>query len=149
MEPRLDVLTLGVRDLAVARRFYVDGLGWSPRLEVAQEVVFVQVGHGLLLALYGADDLARDTGDDGAAGRSTAPVTVTLGHIVHSEPEVDAVLETAERAGGQVVRAGRRMDWGGYSGFFADPDGYRWEVAHNPGFRVEDDGTVVIGPVEG
>jgi uncharacterized protein len=145
MQPRLDLLTLGVHDLDAARAFYVDGLGWTPVLDVPGEVVFVQVGHGLLLSLYGATDLARDTGD---AHPGPAPTSVTLGQVVGSEAEVDAVLAAAAQAGGHVVRPGRRMDWGGYSGFFADADGYRWEVAHNPGFAVADDGTVSIGAVE-
>ena len=146
MEPRLDLLTLGVRDLATSRAFYVDGLGWRPVLDVPGEVTFVQIGHGLLLSLYGAADLARDTGDPLPDGPVT---TVNLGQVVASEAEVDAVLAAAVRAGGSVVRPGRRMDWGGYSGFFADPDGYRWEIAHNPGFAVAADGTVSIGPVDG
>jgi catechol 2,3-dioxygenase-like lactoylglutathione lyase family enzyme len=145
MRARLDLLTLGVGDLATARAFYVDGLGWPPVLDVPGEVVFVQIGHGVLLSLYGADDLARDTGD---AIAGPPPRSVTLGQVVGSEDEVDAVLAAAVAAGGTVVRPGRRMDWGGYSGFFADPDGYRWEIAHNPGFRVAADGTVTIGPVD-
>ena len=145
MQPRLDLMTLGVRDLDAARAFYVDGLGWPPVLDVPGEVVFLQIGHGLLLSLYGAADLARDTGDPVPDGPVT---TVNLGQVVASEDEVDAVLAAAVAAGGSVVRPGRRMDWGGYSGFFADPDGYRWEIAHNPGFHVAADGTVSIGPVD-
>lgn len=145
MQPRLDLLTLGVRDLGAARAFYVDALGWPPVLDVPGEVVFIQIGHGVLLSLYGASDLAHDAGD---AHLGLVTTSVTLGHIVASPDEVDAVLVAAVAAGGTVVRAGRRMDWGGYSGFFADPDGYRWEIAHNPGFGVAADGTVSIGVID-
>lgn len=144
MDPRLDLLTLGVQDLAVARDFYVEGLGWAPVLEVPGEVVFVQVAFGQLLSLYDASALARDTGD---VEPSTPPRSVTLGHVVQVEADVDRVVERFVRAGGSVVAAGRHLDWGGYVAFVADPDGYRWEIAHNPGFRVGVDGTVSIGPV--
>lgn len=145
MQPHVDVLTLGVRDLEASRRFYLDGLKWAATLDVAAEVVFIQIGHGLLLALYDVEKLAVEADADYPPG-TVAPIS--LGHNVHSEEEVDAVLAQAESAGGSIITAGRKMSWGGYSGYFADPDGFRWEVVCNPGLSVDADGTVRIGPAE-
>lgn len=145
MEPRLSLLTLGVRDVAAARRFYVDGLGWAPAFDVPGEVVFLQVGPGILLSLWSGAALAAEAGTDAVDG-SRAPMT--LAHNVGSPAEVDAVLAEAVTAGGTLVSAGQSRDWGGYSGCFADPDGFRWEVAHNPGLTVAPDGTVSIGAAE-
>lgn len=140
----MDILTLGVHDLDAARRFYVDGLGWTPALDVPGEVVFIQIGHGLLLSLYGRDDLAAEAGDI-HRGEQAAPIS--LGHIVASEAAVADTLERADSAGGSIVAGAERRSWGGVSGYFADPDGYRWEVAHNPGFSVAPSGRVSIGAV--
>lgn len=144
MDARLTVLTLGVRDLDASRRFYVDGLGWTPTLDVPDEVVFIQVGHGMLLALWGADALAADApGTDAlAAGRGELAPPVSLGHNVGTEGEVDAALAAAAAAGGEIVSPARRQPWGGVSGYFADPDGFRWEIVYNPGLIVDADGTV-------
>jgi catechol 2,3-dioxygenase-like lactoylglutathione lyase family enzyme len=143
MDPRLSLLTLGVHDLAAARRFYVEGLGWPPALDVPGAVVFIQVGHGLLLSLYPADELAAEAGTTPGGG-ATAPMT--LAHNVDGPEQVDAILAEAVAAGGTLVAPGQPRDWGGYSGYFADPDGFRWEVAHNPGLTVGPDGTVSLGP---
>jgi uncharacterized protein len=145
MEPSVSVVTLGVRDVEMSRRFYVDGLGWSPTLFVPGEVLFVQVGHGLVLSLWDSEHMARETGDV-YHGDQSAPVT--LGHLVADDDAVGAVLEQALAAGGRIVTSAARREWGGVSGYFTDPDGYLWEVAHNPGFRVAADGTVSIGPVD-
>lgn len=144
MQPRLDLLTLGVRDLAAAHRFYVEGLGWPAVLHVPGEVLFVQIGHGLLLSLWDLDHLVAEVGPVG-----TGPAPITLAHVLPSESEVTEVLDRAVAAGATLLSAGVRRDWGGFSGYFADPDGYRWEIAHNPGLRVDADGTVHLGPVEG
>lgn len=143
MEPRVSVITLGVRDLATARRFYVEGLGWKPTVDVPGEIVAVQVGHGLLLSLYGQDDLASEAGDI-YTGPQAAPIS--LGHVVADEPAVTETLDRAAAAGGTVVSPAERRSWGGLSGYFTDPDGYRWEVLHNPGLRVAADGRVTVGP---
>lgn len=140
MEPHLHLLTLGVRDLAVTRRFYVDGLGWTPLLDVPGEVMFVQIGHGLLLSLWNLDELVTEAGPVGGG-----PAAITLGHIVPTESDVTDVLDRAVAAGATLLAPATRRQWGGLSGYFADPDGYRWEVAHNPGFAVDGDGTVRIG----
>ena len=144
----MSLVTLGVADLTVTRSFYVDGLGWTPVLEVPDDVIFIQVGHGLLLSLWNSNDMIAEAGPivDARGGDGAPPIT--LGHLCTDEAAVDAVLESAARAGSPRVLPGERRAWGGYSGYFSDPDGYRWEVAHNPGLRVAADGTVSIGSVE-
>jgi len=146
MEARVSLITLGVRDVARARAFYVDGLGWEPVNEVAGEVVFLQVGHGLLLSLWRRADLLDEAGPGVHEGHHGAEpvVPVALAHNVRSPAEVDDVLASALAAGGSVVVHGQVRAWGGYSGYFADPDGFRWEVAHNPGLVVSDDGRVTF-----
>lgn len=139
MEQRLSLVTLGVPDLDAARRFYLEWLGWTPVLDVAGAVTFIQVAPGVLLSLYGAEELAADVGDGRAPA---APGAVTLAHNVGSPAEVDAALAAAERAGATIVKPAQRAAWGGYHGYFADPAGHLWEVAHNPGFVVDDDGSV-------
>jgi hypothetical protein len=140
MDPLVTVVTLGVRSLSSSLSFYADGLGWVPKLSVPEEVVFFQVGHGLLLSLFRVDHLAAEAGGGGPGD----PQLFTLGHNVGSPEEVDAVLRTASGAGGTIIAAGTQMSWGGYSGYFADPDGFRWEVAYNPGLGVGPDGSVRI-----
>lgn len=150
MEQRLSIVTLGVRDLDAARRFYVDGLGWKPTLDL-DEVIFIQVGHGLLLGLFPAESLEADIHGNNKAPdtRETASAPpFTLANNVDSEPAVDKALQRAVEAGGTMLKPAQRADFGGYHGYFADPDGFRWEIAHNPGFNVEPDGRVAIVPVE-
>jgi uncharacterized protein len=142
MDQRLSFVTLGVSDLPRAKRFYVDGLGWTPTLDL-DEVCFLQVAPGVLLALWGADDLAADVGvDAGEAAHGTG--RVSFAHNVDSPEAVDAVVAQVEAAGGSVVKA-PQSNFFGYQAYVADPDGFRWEIAHNPGWRVDDDGTVHIG----
>ena len=135
MEPRISAITLGVQDVDRARRFY-EALGWSGESPDG-EVVFFQAG-GLVLALWSREELAHDSEvtDPGGWGG------VTLAHNVGSPAEVDAVLAQADAAGGTVARPGGKAFWGGYTGIFIDPDGHPWEVAHNPYWRLDDDGTV-------
>jgi len=129
MEQRISLVTLGVTDLARARAFY-EALGWSGAQQPDDEVCFFQAG-GMVFGLWTA------LGGHGAEG-------IELAHNVRSPGEVDAVLAEAERAGGTIRRPSSVMDWGGTSGAFADPDGYVWEVAHNPGWTVKPDGTVQL-----
>ncbi len=140
MEQRLSLITLGVPDIDAARHFYLDGLGWTPVLDVAGQVTFIQVAPGVLLSLFDAAELAEDIGD----GRAAAPAVgnVTLAHNVASEAEVDAVLAGAVAAGATLVKPAQRAAWGGYHGYFADPAGTPWEVAFNPALLVDDDGSV-------
>ena len=135
MEQRVSVITLGVTDVAAARLFY-EQLGWSGRSPDG-EVVFFQVG-GMVLALWGRDLLASDSGVSDGGGWGG----VTLAHNVASPEEVDAVLEQVAGAGGEVVRRGRPTTWGGYAGAFVDLDGHPWEVAHNPAWPLAHDGSV-------
>jgi catechol 2,3-dioxygenase-like lactoylglutathione lyase family enzyme len=129
VEQRISLVTLGVADLARARAFY-EALGWADAQQPDDEVCFFQAG-GMVFGLWTA------LGGHGAPG-------IELAHNVRSPEEVDAVLAEAERAGGTIRRAANQMDWGGTSGAFADPDGYVWEVAHNPGWTVNADGTVQL-----
>lgn len=145
MEPRVDIVTLGVTDLAAARRFYVDGLGLEPVGEVAGEIVFFQVGLGLL-ALFGADELAADAEGAGARAETSGPAPMTLAHNVGSDDEVAAVLDQARAAGATVLKDAQRSAVGFVHGYFSDPSGFRWEVSHNPDLRVGPDGTVRIMP---
>ena len=131
MHPRISMITLGVRDLERSVAFYEKGLGF-PRLESPPGVAFFTLD-GTWLGLYGREALAEDAGVS-PAGSGFAPFT--LAHNVGSEAEVDAVVEQAVNAGATLVKAPRKASWGGYSGYFADPDGHLWEVAHNPFFRV-------------
>jgi catechol 2,3-dioxygenase-like lactoylglutathione lyase family enzyme len=136
MEQRVSLVTLGVRNLERARDFY-EGLGWHTRAEPGADVVFFQAG-GLVLALWGRDELAADSGVDDAGGW----VGVTLAHNVGSPEDVDTVLEEARTAGAAITREGAETFWGGYSGAFTDPDGHAWEIAHNPRWTILPDGTI-------
>ena len=127
VEPRLNFVALVVSDLDRARRFYLDGLRWTAALDVIGEVVMVHVGDKLVLSLWAESAARAEIGEVSRGG--TLPFT--LAHNVASPAEVDAVLTTARDAGATVYAAQQR-DWGGYSGYFTDPDGFRWEVAFNP-----------------
>jgi predicted lactoylglutathione lyase len=137
VEQRLSLVTLGVADLDAARAFY-EALGWSqtPR---AEGVVFFQAGC-MVVGLWSRAELATDSGvvDGGGWGG------VTLAHNVRSREEVDAVIAEARAAGGTIAREPAETFWGGYSGVFVDPDGHPWEVAHNPYWKIADDGSIVL-----
>ena len=137
MEQRVSVITLGVADLARSRAFYEKGLGWTVG-DGAEQIVFFQLT-GMVLALYPRDALAEDAGVP-AAGSGFAGIA--LAHNVGSPAAVDEVLAQAERAGGRLVKPAAKALWGGYSGYFADPDGHLWEVAYNPFWTLDRDGTV-------
>jgi len=127
MEQRISLVTLGVSDLARARAFY-ESMGWRGAQQPDDEVAFYQAG-GMVFGLWAA------LGGHGAPG-------VELAYNVRTADEVDAVLAAAEQAGGTIKRPGARADWGGYTGAFADPDGYVWEVAHNPDWELTEDGSI-------
>ena len=131
MKPRISMITLGVRDLEESVRFYEQGLG-LPRMDSPPEVAFFTL-NGSWLGLYGRDSLAEDAGvhPDG-----TGFDGFTIAHNVDSEAAVDELLEQAISAGAKLVKPAQKVFWGGYSGYFADPDGYLWEVAHNPLFWI-------------
>ncbi len=138
MEQRVTLITLGVSDLARSKAFY-EALGW--RGQEVQETVFFQAG-GLGLVLWGRDKLAADCGLE--AGKADGFGGIVLAHNVRSDAEVDELLAAVERAGGTVTKPAAVNEIGFYSGAFVDPDGHVWEVAHNPGFPLADDGTVTL-----
>ena len=127
MEQRISLVTLGVTNLARARAFY-EAMGWRGAQQPDSEVAFFQAG-GMVFGLWTA------LGGHGAPG-------VELAYNVRSPEEVDAVLAEAKSAGGSIVRPAAHADWGGYTGAFADPEGYVWEVAHNPDWKLTEDGSV-------
>jgi predicted lactoylglutathione lyase len=135
MDQRVSLITLGVADVSRAWRFYA-ALGWSGESPDG-DVVFFQAG-GMIVALWGRDKLAEDSCVEDGGGWGG----VTLAYCVRSPEEVDAVLADAEAAGATIGRPGAPTFWGGYSGIFIDPDGHPWEVAHNPGWTLEADGSV-------
>ncbi len=138
MEQRITLITLGVDDLARAKRFYA-ALGW--RGQEVSETVFFQAG-GLGLVLWSRDKLAADSGvSPGTAGGFGG---IVLAHNVRADKEVDELLAAAEAAGGRVTKAAAVNVVGFYSGAFADPDGHLWEVAHNPGFTLNEDGSLTL-----
>jgi catechol 2,3-dioxygenase-like lactoylglutathione lyase family enzyme len=138
MEPRVSLITLGVRDLDRARSFY-QALGWRASGGSPDDVAFFQAG-GMVLALWDRDRLAADSAvtDGGEWGG------VTLAYNTRSAAEVDAVMAEAGAAGAVIGREPAPTFWGGYSGVFVDPDGHPWEVAHNPGWALGPDGSVQL-----
>lgn len=129
MDQRISFVTLAVRDLGASRAFYVDGLGWEPAVDVPGEVLMFKAGDKLVLSLWDVDAFTAEVGQ--APGGGLAPLT--LSHNLATTDGVDRVLEQAGIAGAQHVSEAREREWGGYSGYFADPDGFRWEICYNPG----------------
>ena len=127
MKQRISFITLAVKDVARSRKFYVDGLGWKPMFE-NDEVIMLPAGEHLMLSLWSIESFTAEIGT--APARGVAPIT--LAHNCATEKEVDNVLALATSIGADVSPAIRR-EWGGYSGYFSDPDGFRWEIAVNPG----------------
>lgn len=127
MNPRISMVALAVKNLERATAFYESGLG-LPRIDSPPGVTFFNL-NGTWLGLSGRESLARDAGisPDGAGYSG-----INLAHNVHSEEEVDTLVNTAVSAGAELVKSPRRADWGGYHGYFSDPDGHLWEIAHNP-----------------
>ena len=134
MEPRLHIITLGVRDLNRAVSFYRDGLGWPQSSASVGDFAIFKLSTGTALALYPRHLLAADANvtDSGGFGG------ITLAQNVPDKKTVDLVLSQAVKAGGVVLKTAQEAEWGGYSGYFADPDGHPWEVAWNPFFTIEE-----------
>jgi uncharacterized protein len=137
MEQRISLITLGVADLERSRAFY-ERLGWRRSVRAAEGIAFFQAG-GIAFALYPRAELAQDAGvkAEGEGFRG-----FTLAFNARSRAEVDAVLAEAQAAGAATVKPAQEAFWGGYSGYFADPDGFLWEVAWNPGFAIAEDGSI-------
>jgi uncharacterized protein len=140
MEQRISLVTLGVSDLARAFEFY-QRLGW--RGQEFQETVFLQTG-GIGVILWDEGKLADDAGLARAPGSGSGFRGATLAHNVRSTDEVDSVVAAAESAGATVTKAPAETFYGGYAGYFTDPDGHAWEIAYNPGFPIGADGSITI-----
>jgi catechol 2,3-dioxygenase-like lactoylglutathione lyase family enzyme len=130
VDQRVSFVTLAVRDLDASRAFYVDGLGWTAALDVPDEVLMIQVGEHVVLSLWVANEFEAEVGP---INRGAGVAPIALAHNVATEAEVDEVLALVRSLGADPVHDAVRRDWGGYTGYFADPDGFRWEVATNPG----------------
>jgi catechol 2,3-dioxygenase-like lactoylglutathione lyase family enzyme len=140
MKPRITVMTLGVDDLDRALAFYRDGLGLPSKGIVGREfdygaVAFFELQGGLILALWPRTSIARDTGLPRQPG---SPTDLTLGHNVRTREEVDTLMQQAAGAGARIVKPAGATFWGGYAGYFQDPDGHLWEVAWNPKILPQD-----------
>lgn len=140
MKPRLTVITIGVDDLERSLRFYREGLGLATPGVIGTEfehgaVVFFDLEGGAKLALWPRNSIAHDTG---LAMSGPSPTDFTLGHNVASKAEVDAVMKQAEAAGATIVKPARDTSWGGYAGYFMDPDKHLWEIVWNPEFTPRD-----------
>lgn len=139
MEPRLTLVTLGVADVARAKAFYT-ALGFKPSRFASDDVAFFEAG-GVVLGLFGWAALAEDAGVSKAG---TGFRGVTLAHNTRTEAEVDAVLAHALACGATLVRSAQKVFWGGYTAYFADPDGHLWEVAYNPAFPLDPAGHLTL-----
>ena len=141
MNPRISVLTLGVADLEQSLAFYRDGLGLPTAGIVGREfehgaVAFFELSGGLKLAIWSQDDIAHDTG---LPKTPVSPTAVTIGHNVRRREEVDTVMRQARQAGAEIVKPAQETFYGGYAGYFRDPNGHLWEVVWNPDFLPTDE----------
>ena len=141
MKPRISVLTLGVADLEQSLAFYRDGLGLPTAGIVGREfehgaVAFFELSGGLKLAIWSQDDIAHDTG---LPKTPVSPTAVTIGHNVRRREEVDTVMRQARQAGAEIVKPAQETFYGGYAGYFRDPNGHLWEVVWNPDFLPTDE----------
>ena len=145
MEQRIHFITLSTPDLDAARAFYCDGLGWTALLDLPGEIIFFQVGPGLVLGFFDTVKFVADmqgVTTDGKLGG------LTLSHNVPTPADVDATVQRAVDAGGSLVKSPQTAAFGGYHGHVADPNGVIWEICHNPGWRVDETGQVHLVPVE-
>ncbi len=140
MKPAVSLITLGVKDLAVSHRFYTDVMGWKTNSKPEDGVIFFPLNN-IVLGLFGRAALAEDAkvADDGKGFPG-----FSLAHNLGSMEEVDALFESLKTKGVEIVKPPEKVFWGGYSGYFKDPDGFLWEVAWNPGWTVNANGTVTL-----
>ncbi|WP_374076003.1 VOC family protein [Bdellovibrio bacteriovorus] len=140
MEPRLSIVTLGVKNMTVSREFYEKGLGWQVSPSSNENVTFLKT-QGTIISLFGREELAKDAN---VTSQGSGFRDFTLAHNVRTKEEVAQVLEHAENAGGRIVKHAQDVFWGGHSGYFEDPDGFLWEVAWNPFFPLNDKGEIQL-----
>ena len=139
MEQRISLVTLGVNDLAASKAFY-EKLGWKASARSMEEIVFFQM-NGFIFSLYGREALAEDfKGDASSIGNGGSAIAINM----RSKEDVDAALKEAETAGGTILKQAEEVFWGGYSGYFADPDGHPWEIAFNPYWEIGEDGSIPL-----
>jgi predicted lactoylglutathione lyase len=139
MEQRVSLITLGVADLNRSREFY-ERLGWRRSMAKAEGIVFFQLG-GIGFSLYPRDELAKDAN---VSSDGHGFCGITLAYNARTREEVDSVLAQAAGAGAKIVKPAQEAFWGGYSGYFSDPDGFLWEVAWNPSFSIGEDGSIHV-----
>jgi len=142
MEPRLSLITLGVDSLERSLAFYRDGLGFPTTWTPDRGVIFFKTA-GTVLALYPFEKLAEDVGPAFTRIKRQKFQGITLAHNVRTRREVDAILKKAVKAGGKIEKPGKKTFWGGYSGYFSDPDGYLWEIAYGA-FPLKKDGSLKV-----
>jgi len=142
MEPRISIITLGVEDLERSYKFYHEGLGFPTTHTPDVGIIFFQTS-GVCLALYPLEKLAEDVSPDQPVDRG-AFSGITLAHNVRSKEAVEETLALAEKSGGKIEKQAQDVFWGGYSGYFTDPDGYLWEVAYGECWEFNEDGSLVI-----
>lgn len=140
MKPRITVITLGVDNLEQTLKFYKDGLGFPTQEIIGQEfeygaVVFIELQNGLKLALWPRKSIAHDSG---VMLQPPSATEITIGHNVNSREEVDRIMECAKKANAKIIKPAADTFWGGYAGYFADPDGHLWEIVWNPQIKVTD-----------
>ena len=134
MEQRLSIVTLGVADVAASRKFY-EQLGWKASFVGDEQIAFFQAG-SIVFSLYSLEEMSKEIG---LSGGSSGCSNVALAYNVRRKEDVDTVLAEAEQAGTRLLKPAEEKFWGGYAGYFADPEGYAWEVAWNPGFELTED----------
>ena len=139
-EPRISLITLGVSDLRKSRRFYEEGLGFEASSISSDDIVFLKT-NGALLALFPTDHLAKDATvpPEGSGFRK-----FTISHNVREKSQVEEVLQIAQAAGAQIIKPAQDVFWGGYSGYFSDPDGHLWEICWNPYFELDEKGEIEL-----
>jgi catechol 2,3-dioxygenase-like lactoylglutathione lyase family enzyme len=140
MNQHLHLVTLGVRNLEISRKFYTKTLGWHPASPSSEAIVFIQAG-GVVLALFPREELAKDAlvPPEGAGFAG-----FTLAHNTRSKTEVDEIIADLRARGVKILKEPQEMFWGGYSAYFADPDGNCWEVAYNPSFPFDESGNLKL-----
>jgi uncharacterized glyoxalase superfamily protein PhnB len=142
MKPTISIITLGVKCMKTSYKFYKEGLGFPTSAKIEDSIYFFKT-NGTCLAIYPFDKLAEDANFKNTIKPQTGFQGITLAHNVKSDTEVEDILELATKAGATIIKPATRAFWGGYSGYFSDPDGYLWEVAH-ANFEMDENGCLII-----